>query len=106
MTIPFRDYEAEVYDFGTGRKINTIFGGVHEEEPFFIGQKLCFTDSVLFKNNSRRMRDCVVKEVRKISGSIYQVYVEPEKQDVPYRDISHLLNEGESGDSADWWKKV
>jgi hypothetical protein len=66
----FQDYEAEIFDFNTGRHLTTLFTSTREEgEPFNIGDELILSDLTLYQNNSKRSRRCKISKLERLKDS-------------------------------------
>ncbi|VVB79486.1 Uncharacterised protein [uncultured archaeon] len=101
MSNPLKIFRLEVYDFGTRRYIAEEITFSRGSRPYAIGEEYVASDTVIFKNNSKRMRSSVVRQVERIEGNKYRVYIEPTKEDIPFKNLDTLTDV----DSADWWKE-
>jgi hypothetical protein len=100
MVNPVRDFEARVFDFVSNRYLFPTYTSTREEgEPYKVGEEFIASDSVVFKNNSRRLRKCLIRKVEQVSETKYDVYIEPTREDVKGTiiDIEPIDRSGEEG---------
>jgi hypothetical protein len=84
-----RDFEADIFNFDTKEYITNISSSTDiVGEPYSRGDFLGISDSVLFKNNSRRARKCEIMGVEKVNSSKYNLFIKPTNEDIPSMKIN------------------
>lgn len=97
---PFRDYDAEIFDL-KGNHLGSIFTSTREDgEPYKIGGEIPISDLALYQNNSKRIRKCLIRRISKTGPNNYNLFIEPTKEDLKYKNIdldSRIDNDGYDG---------
>ncbi len=110
----FRDFEAEIFDFKSGRHLGSMSTSTREAgEPYKIGEELVLGDAIIYKNNSERVRKCYIRKAEKVSDlegkklNCYNLYVEPTKEEVKLNPLPDFLKNEDwrDDDGYDGWLK-
>lgn len=110
----FRDFEAEIFDLKSGRYLGSMFTSTREPgEPYKLGGELVLSDSIIYKNNSKRVRKCYIRKAEKVNDlegkklNCYNLYVEPTKEEVKLNVLPDFLKneDWQDDDGYDGWLK-
>ncbi len=80
------DYELRnIADGGDMGHMTSFFPEKSKMSPYRVGQSIPIPDAQIFRNNSKRVRRCIIEKVEEITpANIYILYLLPTKQEIRY----------------------
>jgi hypothetical protein len=100
------EFECELRDARNGRYLGNMkswFANVSMGNPYRVGESIPMPDSEMFRNNSKRIRDCVIQRVEVLSFSkVPRLYLMPTKKEIRCGRIDGEKVFGRKINGIDW----